>query len=323
MKSSFTFLHIQIRGKHQNNRDIKPPFILGIEFAGTILVSSPDSSFKPGDRVFGGGQGGYAEYIAVKESSLHHIPRGWSFADAAGLAATASVGYGGLVIRAELKKGETVLIHGAAGGLGLMAVQVAKAMGAKVIATSGSDEKLEVARRFGADGVVNYGKGDWWKEVMTLTDGAGVDVVYDSVGLVVSALYAFESSSTTDTLNHQDKSLKCLRPTGRILIIGFAGTEGAIEKIAMNRVLLRQAQIIGYRMGMTDRLAPSETAMVWDKLKELWESGLLKPTVYDQKYRGLESVKRAMRDLHSRTVWGKAVVLVGQSHDQEGKKAKL
>lgn len=108
-----------------------------------------------------------------------------------------------------------------------MAVQIAKAAGARVIATAGSTEKLEVARRFGADKCVNYSTPDWWKEVLDLTDGAGVEVVYDTVGLV-------------------DKSLKCLKHQGRILIVGFAGTGDQIEKIAMNRILLKQAQIIGY-----------------------------------------------------------------------------
>jgi NADPH2:quinone reductase len=132
------------------------------------------------------------------------------------------------MIRGQLKKGETVLIHAAAGGLGLMAVQIARAIGAKVIATAGSKEKLEVARRFGANECVSYdGEGEWWKTVLELTNGEGVDVVYDSVGLV-------------------DKSLKCLKHKGRVLVIGFAGTKGDIEKIAMNRILLKQAQIIGY-----------------------------------------------------------------------------
>jgi NADPH2:quinone reductase len=114
------------------------------------------------------------------------VPSHWSFAEAAGLAATAPVGYGALVVRAGLKKGETVLVHGAAGGLGLMAVQVAKAVGARVIATGGSEEKLAVTRRFGADETVNYSDPNWHQNVLALTVGEGVDVVYDSVGLVVS-----------------------------------------------------------------------------------------------------------------------------------------
>lgn len=207
---------------------VTPPFILGQEYAGIVVSAPPSSLFSVGDRVFGGGQGAFASVIAAKPSALHKIPDQWSFADAAGLAATAPVSYGALITRAELAKGEIVLIHAAAGGLGLMAIQIAKAVGARVIATAGSDEKLAVARRFGADICINYtNDAEWWKAVMRATDQVGVDVVYDSVGLVGS-------------------SLKCLKHNGRILVIGFAGTEGNIEKIAMNRVLLKQAQIIGY-----------------------------------------------------------------------------
>jgi NADPH2:quinone reductase len=198
-----------------------------LEFSGTV-ISSPDSSFfNPGDRVYGGGYGAYSELISAPSSSLHHIPSSWSFKEAAGLAYTAPVSYGALVVRGGLKKGETVLIHAAAGGLGSMAVQISKAVGARVIATAGSLEKVAVAKRLGADEGVNYSDPEWYKEVLSLTDGKGVDVVFDSVGLV-------------------DKSLKCLKQMGRILLVGFAGREGDMERIAMNRVLLRQAKLIGY-----------------------------------------------------------------------------
>ncbi|CZR56041.1 related to quinone reductase [Phialocephala subalpina] len=280
------------RGKHQNNRSlVKPPFILGLEFSGTVLLSPATSRFHPGDRVFGGAQGTYASHISIPSSSLHHIPSSWDFVSAAGLAATAPVSYGALILRAKLQPGETVLVHAAAGALGLMAVQIAKAVGCRVIGTAGSREKMEVARRFGADNVVDYVKNEdgWWEKVLEITRGEGVDVVLDSVGLV-------------------DKSLKCLKQKGRILITGFAGTEGNIEKIAMNRVLLRQAQVIGYRYGMTDRINPAETAKIWEGIKDMWEKGLLRSTVYGKEYRGLESVVEAMKDLAERKVWGKAVI---------------
>ncbi|RFU23646.1 hypothetical protein B7463_g12691, partial [Scytalidium lignicola] len=285
------------RGKHQNNRSlIKPPFTLGIEFAGTILSAPPSTSnFSIGDRVYGGGIGSYAEQIAISESSLNHIPQGWTFEEAAGLAATAPVSYAALIIRGGLRKGETVLVHAAAGGLGLMAVQVAKAVGARVIATASSSAKLAVARRFGADECINYADGsEWWVKVMKMTGQHGVDVVYDPVGLV-------------------DKSLKCLKYKGRILVVGFAGTEGNLEKIAMNRVLLKQAQIIGYRYGETQRRDPAETIEVWKGLREILDRGLIKPTVFDKKYKGLESVVIAMRDLSERKVWGKAVITLEAS----------
>jgi NADPH2:quinone reductase len=209
---------------------VTPPFTLGLEFAGTVISSPTGTSptFKPGDRVFGGHLGSYAEYISVPASHLRRIPSHWDFASAAGLAATAPVSYGALITRGKLKKGEAVLVHAAAGGLGLMAVQIAKAAGARVIATASTKEKLDVARRFGADECVDYAENmEWWKEVLQLTNGRGVDVVYDPVGLV-------------------DKSLKCLKHKGRVLVVGFAGIDGEMEKIATNRVLLKQAQLIGY-----------------------------------------------------------------------------
>ncbi|KAL5327682.1 hypothetical protein ACEPPN_005384 [Leptodophora sp. 'Broadleaf-Isolate-01'] len=280
------------RGKHQNNRSlVTPPFTLGLEFAGTVLSSPISSPFKPGSRVFGGSLGSYASQISVNPTSLHFIPQNWTFAQAAGLAATAPVSYGALILRGRLQRNETILIHASAGGLGLSAIQIAKAAGARVIATSSSLSKLSIARQFGADECINYSSPDWIDTVLKLTQGRGVDVVFDPVGLV-------------------DGSLKCLRQRGRVLVVGFAGMPGGGERIAMNRVLLRQAQIIGYRYGETDRIDPAETAQIWRELKVLWEEGKFKPTVYDEEYRGLESVVRAMKDLESRKVWGKAVIVM-------------
>lgn len=216
------------------------------------MLSAPsNSSYRPGDRVFGGGLGSFAEQIAVQESALNPIASEWTFAQAAGLGATAPVSYGALIVRCGLKRGETVLIHAAAGGLGIMAVQIAKAAGARVIATAGSEEKLEVTKRYGADVCINYNEEEWWKRVLESTNGDGVEVVYDPVGLV-------------------DKSLKCLKHKGRILVIGFAGMEGNLEKIAMNRVLLKQAQIIGYVSGsMLVRFSPDLNSVLARRIAEI------------------------------------------------------
>lgn len=137
---------------------------------------------------------------------------------------------------------------------------------------------------------------------MRLTAGRGVDAVFDSVGLV-------------------DKSLKCLAHFGRILLIGFAGREGDMEKVAMNRLLLKQAVVIGYRAGETTRRRPAETEMIWEELERMIQRGDIKPTVFDEEYRGLESVSRAMFDLSNRKVWGKAVVELG-INDLDGKSLK-
>lgn len=130
-----------------------------MEFAGTIAAvpsSTPSPRFKKGDRVFGATQGAYATHILAPEATLLPVPQGWSFEDAAGLFVTAPTSYGGLVHRAGVKEGDWVLVHAAAGGVGLAAVQVAKAKGAVVIATAGTQRKREVAREFGADYVIDY-----------------------------------------------------------------------------------------------------------------------------------------------------------------------
>jgi len=169
---------------------------------------------------------------------MHRVPPGWSLDQAASIPATLPVSYGALVTRGGLRGGETVLIHGAAGGLGVMAVQVALALGAgRVYCTARGRRKCDVV--VGLEGIRPEYKGrvkvfdtaaggDWWEIVMEETGRKGVDVVFDSVGMV-------------------DQSLKCLAHRGRVLVVGFAGRDGdSMEGIKMNRVLLKQAQIIGY-----------------------------------------------------------------------------
>jgi NADPH:quinone reductase-like Zn-dependent oxidoreductase len=217
------------RGKHQNNHSglVSPPFTLGLEFSGTIASAPHGSGLKQGDEVWGGGLGGFAEQIAVPVTAVQRIPEGWSLHDAAGLAATAPVSYGALVKCAGIKPGQTLLVHAAAGGLGVVAVQIAHALGVKVIGTVGSEDKAQAVRKLGAMAVVRYDKDDWEKEVMKITNGIGVDSVYDTVGLVL-------------------KSIRCLKFGGNIVIAGFAGREGVMETLAMNRVLLKNVKLLGY-----------------------------------------------------------------------------
>ncbi|KAI1629168.1 NADPH2:quinone reductase [Exophiala viscosa] len=279
------------RGKHQNNHSglVKPPFVLGLEFAGVIASAPSVSGFKAGDKVWGASVGGFAEQIVVPPSALQRLPTGWSLHDVAGLGgATAPVSYGALARVAQVKAGQIVLVHAAAGGLGVVAVQIAHALGAKVIGTVGSEAKAEVVRGLGVLGVVRYDKDGWEKEVLKLTDGVGVDSVYDTVGLV-------------------GKSIKCLKFGGNIVIAGFAGLGGKMETLAMNRVLLKGAKLLGYRFGETGRRDPQENEEVWNGLTTMLESGMIKPVIYGT-YRGLESVSQAMDDLASRKIWGKAVV---------------
>ncbi|KAI0544787.1 zeta-crystallin [Xylaria curta] len=288
------------RGKHQNNRrHIKPPFTLGLEFSGLVLSSPKNSPFQPGSHVFGSHSGSFAEYILVPPSSLHLIPGGWTFPSTAIIAATLPVSYSALLRTGTLRAGETVLIHAAAGGLGLSAVQVAKAAGYRVIGTAGSDSKCSIAERYGADICINYRtETKWWEKVLQITDNKGVDIVFDTVGLV-------------------NPSLKCLAHRGRILVIGFAGREGDMEDVKMNRVLLKQARILGYRYGETSRRYVEETKKIWREIYQMIESGVFKPTLFGKTYAGLESVPEALADVASREVWGKAVIQVDASEGNE------
>ena len=188
------------RGQHQNNTHLhKPPFILGSEFAGIVTSTgtSAASKFRPGDKVFGSALGAFAEVITIDEKNLHTISEGWSFEEACGLGATAGVSYGGLVEGAKVRGGEWIMITGASGGLGLVAVQIAKAVGARVVAVVGNSkyrkEKEEVCRRYGADHSVVL-KDGWEKMVMRVTGGKGMDVVCDSVGVVDQAFVVWLTS---------------------------------------------------------------------------------------------------------------------------------
>lgn len=210
---------------------------------------------------------------------------------------TAPTSYAALVTRAKVKKGDYVLIHAAAGGVGLAAVQIAKASGAVVIATAGSSRKLKIAIDFGADHGVDYRQQGWEEAVRNLTPGRrGVDIVYDSVGMVNS-------------------SLKCTASNGRILVVGFAS--GNIEKVAMNRVLLKSVSLVGVYWGLYTE-EPELVKEIWQGLNSLIEEGKLKSTVYtDREFVGLESVGEALGMLSRRETWGKVVVAVPQDGESK------
>ncbi|CAH0056526.1 unnamed protein product [Clonostachys solani] len=288
---------LQIQGKYQN----QPPFpwVAGSEFSGVVVsVPANSSSAKPprfpvGSRVFGASQGAFATKLTVPESALLPVPEGWSFQEAAGLFVTAPTSYGALVVRAGIKAGDIVLVHAAAGGVGLAAVQVAKAFGATVIATASTDHKLEIAKRFGADHVVSYSDKSWPQKVKALTPkGRGVDIVYDPVGLV-------------------DLSTKCTAWNGRILVVGFAA--GSIEKVPTNKFLLKNISLVGIHWGAYTRNEPEVILTVWKGIMDLVKAGKIKGTEYsDQEFVGLERVSDALTALGSRGTWGKVVIKVPQ-----------
>lgn len=197
--------------------------------------------------------------------------------------------YAALITRANLQAGEWVLVHAAAGGVGLAAVQIAKARGATVIATAGTEEKLEIAKKYGADFGVCYRENeDWPKEVLKIRP-KGVDVVFDPVGLI-------------------SPSQKCIAWNGRLLVVGFAG--GPIEKIATNRILLKNISVVGIHWGAYAKFEPKKIEEVWRELLKLMENKKkIRPTNFtDKVYRGLEDVPKALEALGGRETWGKVVV---------------
>ncbi|KAL2754968.1 hypothetical protein ACRALDRAFT_1043679 [Sodiomyces alcalophilus JCM 7366] len=285
---------LQVQGKYQN----QPPFpwVAGAEFAG-IVLQTPSSSSSPkfpvGSRVFGATQGAFAMQCVAKEVSLLPIPDGWSFQEGAGLFVTAPTSYGALVVRAGIKPGDYVLIHAAAGGVGLAAVQVAKAFGATVIATASTPRKREIALSYGADHAIDPASPNWPQEVRALTPGKrGVDIVYDPVGAV-------------------DASTKCTAWNGRILVVGFAA--GQIEKVAMNKVLLKNISLVGIHWGQYAVHEPETVVTVWEGIMKLVKEGKMRGTEFtDRSFVGLESVPDALVSLGSRGTWGKVVVRIPQ-----------
>ncbi|OQU98932.1 Alcohol dehydrogenase GroES-like domain-containing protein [Cladophialophora immunda] len=280
---------LQARGKYQT----QPPFpwVAGFEFAGVIEKAPsalPAPRFQIGDRVFGGRQGAYATKIAVSEESLSLIPDGWSFSQAASLFTTAPTSYAALVNRAGCQAGDWVLIHAAAGGVGLAAVQIAKGLGTNVIALADTSRKLEIVKEFGADFAVRY-EDDWPSVVKKITPNErGVDIVFDPIGLI-------------------DKSTKCIAWKGRLIVIGFAG--GTIEKVAMNKVLLKNIAIMGLWWGRYAVEEPETVRSVWDSLYGLIMQGKYRGIACtDRRFVGLEEVPKALLSLGGDQIWGKLVV---------------
>jgi NADPH2:quinone reductase len=276
-----------VQGKYQ----AKPPFpfVPGGEVAGVVREVGPETEgFRVGDRVMGAiPTGGYAERAAIPAIAAYRFPDKMSFEEAAGFPIVYPTSYAGLVYRANLQAGETLLVHAAAGGVGIAAVQIGKALGARVIGTAGSDDKLERVKAEGADFTINYKTDDWVQKVRDLTDGKGADVIYDPVG--------------GDIL---DRSLKCIAWNGRLLVIGFAS--GTIPEIKANRILLKNIAVVGLHWGAYAVNEPQRMPETFDALFKLYDAGKIRPVVY--KRYPLEKLPEALRALGSRETYGKAVV---------------
>jgi NADPH2:quinone reductase len=251
---------LQIQGKYQFQPPM--PFTPGSEVGGIITsVGAGIQGFAVGDRVMATpGIGGLAEQVAVKADGLRKIPDSMDFKTAAGFAMIYTTSYYALKQRAQLQAGESLLVLGASGGVGLAAVELGKLMGAKVIAAASSDEKLDFVNRLNPDALLNYGDGELKERVKELTGGAGADVIYDPVG---GDLF--------------DQSCRCINWNGRLLVIGF--TSGRIPEYKANLALLKGSSMVGVFLGRFRKEEPAEYEKNFAELLDMYDAGKLKPIV--------------------------------------------
>ncbi|OEC47452.1 NADPH:quinone oxidoreductase [Pseudomonas sp. 1D4] len=278
-----------IEGKYQ----FKPPFPFspGGEAAGTVAaVGEKITHLKPGDRVMAlTGWGSFAEQVAVPGYNVMPIPKGIDFNSAAAFGMTYGTSMHALKQRANLQPGETLLVLGASGGVGLAAVEIGKAMGARVIAAASSDEKLDVAKAAGADLLINYSTNSLKEKVKELTGGQGADVIYDPVG---GDLF--------------DEAIRSIAWNGRLLVVGFAS--GRIPELPVNLALLKGAAVVGVFWGSFAQRQPQDNLANFQQLFAWHAEGKLKPLV-SQTF-PLERAAEAINALGQRKAVGKVVVTV-------------
>ncbi|HET6795033.1 MAG TPA: NADPH:quinone oxidoreductase family protein [Acidimicrobiales bacterium] len=276
----------------KNEYQFKPPlpFAPGGEVAGVVSAVGPDASgVSVGDRVMAvPGFGGFAEKIAVPATSLIPVPEGMDMVTAAGFVMTYGTSYHALVDRAAIQPGESLLVLGAAGGVGLSAVELGKALGARVIAAASTDAKLAVARDHGADEGINYGAGDLRDKLRELVGNHGVDVVYDPVGGDLS-----------------EPALRSLAWNGRFLVIGFAA--GTIPRIPLNLPLLKGGSVVGVFWGSFSGREYEKNRRNLAELGRLYTEGRIRP--YVSATFPLAEAGAAIRELGDRRATGKVVVV--------------
>jgi NADPH2:quinone reductase len=278
---------LQTRGEYQHKPTL--PFIPGMEIAGEVeALGEGVTQFQIGDAVVGGARiGGFSEYAVTPAAILRPKPANLSFSQAAGYATAYLTAYVSLVRRAQVEAGEWVLVHGAAGGVGLAAVDLARRLGCKVIAASASDEKLAIIEReYAPDATVNV-TGGFRERVKEITGGRGADVIYDPVGGDVF-----------------DESVRCIAFNGRILSIGF--TSGRLPVLPVNMALIKGFSVMGVRAGEYGRQFPEKgrenAAAIWALANE----GKVHPRV-DHEY-PLSEWRTAFESLANRKVVGKTII---------------
>jgi NADPH:quinone reductase len=274
---------LQIAGQYQVKREL--PFIPGSEAAGEVVeLGAGVDLVQPGDRVLL--PAGFAEEAVVAAAQVTRLPDAVSFETAAAFRSSYTTAYYALQ-RGRLQAGEVLLVHGAAGGVGLAAVDMGKLLGATVIATASTEEKLAVCKQMGADHLINYTQG-FREQVRDLTAGRGADVIYDPVGGDVF-----------------DESMRCIAPFGRLLIIGFTSGRAALAKT--NHLLIKDAEAIGFTIGALNRHDPAWAQRNFDILLGWLAAGRITPYVSHRL--PLAQAAAALKLISSRQVIGKAVLV--------------
>ncbi len=275
----------------QNKYQMKPPlpFVPGSEYAGIVeAVGDGVSHLKVGDAVAAfGGTGGFATHAVVNAGVVMPLPAGFAFDDAAAFVLTYGTTHHALVDRAAMKAGETLLVLGAAGGVGTAAIQIGKVMGARVIAAASSDEKCELCRSIGADATINYTSANIRDELKKLTDGKGPDVVYDPVGGDLA-----------------EPVFRSIAWRGRYLVVGFA--QGGIPALPFNLALLKGASIVGVFWGDFARREPKAHAKALAELAGWYAAGRIKPVI--DRRMPMRELPAAYALMGSRKVRGKLVM---------------
>lgn len=275
-------------GKYQFKPTV--PFAIGMEGAGEVVaLGQKVTGFTVGDRVmFKGKTGACSEFINVPQTQVDLLPEMLTFEEGAAFGVTFHTAYVSLARRGRLKAGETLLVHGAGGGVGQAAVAVGKALGATVFATASNEEKLNIARQSGADYLINYAEGSFSDEIMRITDGVGVDIILDPVG--------------GEVLN---SSVNCLAWSGRLLSVGFAS--GDFGNLSLLELQQKGGALIGVRAGEYGRRDPAAGRSAFDELTKLTIEKNLRPWIG-----GIwqsDEVSEALRAMEDRNVFGKQVIL--------------
>jgi NADPH2:quinone reductase len=275
------------RGEYQERPEL--PFTPGGEISGTVREAG--EGMQTGTRVIATPplpRGGYAERVAVPESSVFPIPDSMPFEKAAALPITYQTAHVALHHRARLEAEETILVHAGAGGVGSAAIQISKAAGARVIATAGGPEKVEVCSDLGADVAIDYREENFVEVVKEATEGRGADVIFDPVGGDVF-----------------DGSRRCVAFEGRIVIIGFAG--GRIAEAPTNHVLVKNYSVVGMHWGLYTRVMPGLIRSTHEDLMRLYEAGEIDPLISGTV--PFEVLPKALKKLGSRGTYGKTIML--------------